>query len=275
MLFKALDISRSGNLRAYRRIDRALHYLRQSALETDAVDKFEDLWVGLESINPLIREKFAVGTSYRPTCKHCGDQLACAKCATQVESPDNASGIDHIVENLLSLPTSDAKLLRAKRIQIAHSTKSFRELFVNLASATEIARRALIAGIHNLLQLPAEMLPVLGREPLSLVGNASITVVATLVDLPLSQLESADHYPQLKLEALELVLPTDPNADPNLPHPPTPDTDPLNVLAVQVVVSPVNFAGEVKNARAYARFASDPEQTNSTFETIALPLKAS
>jgi hypothetical protein len=199
--------------------------------------------------------------------------LVCANCAIAVEAPDNASGIDHIVENLLKLPKSDAKLLRAKRIEIAHSTKTFREILENLANATEIARRALITGIHNLLKLPAGMLSTLSRQSLPVVGNAPLTVVATLVDLPLSRLESADQYPQLKLEALEMVLPTAPKADPNLPHPPTPDTDPLNVLAVQVVVSPVNFSGEVKNARVYARFASDPELQNSTFDMIALPLK--
>lgn len=273
VLFDGLQRIRQTNPRRAYRLDRALRYLRQGTLETDALDKFEDLWVGLEAINPLLRENYQTSTTFKRKCASCGNVLNCASCKAEAHAPDNSSGIDYIVTEVLGLSGDDARLLRRKRIQIVHSTATFLQVSENLGRATEIARTALIAGIHDVLDLPSDALTRLLRQPLAIVGNASLTVVATLVDLPMTILDTRERYPQLKLEALELVLPTDPNADRNLPHPPTPDTDPLDVQAVQVVVSAIDFTGEVRSARAYGDFYADPEAENSKFQTIVLPLR--
>lgn len=273
ILFDGLRRVREANPRAANRVDRALRYLRQSTLENDALDRFEDLWVGLEAINPLLREKYQTSTKFTQKCGNCGNVLACASCDAQVRAADNSSGIDYVVTEILGLSKPDAKLLRGKRIQIVHSTATFLQVSENLARATEIARQTLIAGIHDVLALPSDALPRLLRQPLAIVGNAFLVVVATLVDLPVAVIDAAERYPQLKLEGLELVLPTHPDADRDLPHPPTPDTAPLDVHAVQVVVSVKDFAGEVRSARVFGDFYADPEAENSEFQTIVRPLR--
>lgn len=272
LLSEALDALRASDERSAARVDRALHYLRQSILEGDPIDRFEDLWAGLESINHLIRKKYDSPVRYEVMCPRCKYPLLCSECREQVAAPDNASGIDYIVTTLLKLPGSEARLLRSKRIQIAHSTAQLPDVLENLEHATNVARMTLLAGIYDIIGLPIEP-SFLRRKPLQIVGNAPLTVVAVLHDLPMSALEAGTPYPQLKLEVLELALPTAPGADPALPHPEVPDTSALEVYAVQVVVAPVNFAGTIGDARAFAGFASDPEQQDTPFEIIVLPLR--
>src|SRR5687767_70511 len=63
-----LDALRRQKPTEAQRIDRALHYLRNSCYEQDPIDQFEDTWVALEAINPLIRNKYTRPTTYRQHC---------------------------------------------------------------------------------------------------------------------------------------------------------------------------------------------------------------
>lgn len=107
--FEELDRLRQDNPGSATRIDRALHYLRSSYLEHEPVDRFEDAWGALEVVNPLILKKYLLKTTYQIKCKDCDENLFCRNCDAPIPAPENASGIDYIVKEMLGMSATVAK----------------------------------------------------------------------------------------------------------------------------------------------------------------------
>jgi len=56
------------------RIGRALRWYRKSLLEEDLLDRFNSIWFALESLDPLLREKYSLMSDYRK-CENCGHEM--------------------------------------------------------------------------------------------------------------------------------------------------------------------------------------------------------
>lgn len=214
--YEAFD-SRLKELRQERpedaqRIDRALHYLRSSFSEHDPIDQFEDAWVALEAINPLIRKKYAQGTTYQQHCSKCNGLLRCAQCNSAISAPDNASGIDYIIEKLLGCPQSVSKAVRGQRNDIVHARAKFTRVLGHLVGNIRVAQRAGVAGILDVLEFPQEQRATIQRAMLPIAAPPQAVVTCILYDLPVKTLAAQPVYPQLSLLAVERVIPNTPEA---------------------------------------------------------------
>src|SRR6185369_16473260 len=83
---ESADEARPKNDRLAPRVNRALHYLRRSYLESDPIDRFEDVAAALQSLDPLLRRKFGLPTAYDPKCS-CGQILTCKHCGAVTARP--------------------------------------------------------------------------------------------------------------------------------------------------------------------------------------------
>lgn len=154
-LFAALDrVTQPGQERERVRVERALRHLRRSMLTSDAFDRFSELWIGLEAINPLIKDRYALATTFPRQCKHCGEAYLC-KCGNTFQSNDNSSGITYIVETILGLGTKAAKPIRDKRNDVEHSLETLDQQIHGLSDIIQLARRALVAGLADVLGVAA------------------------------------------------------------------------------------------------------------------------
>lgn len=203
IFFNYLDRLRQNDHRTAKRIDRALHYFRSSCLEVDPVDQFEDVWVALEAINPRIREKYNQSTTYPRKCPKCKKDLLCRHCGKEIRNPDNASGTDYIITRMIGKTSEVAKKLRGKRIDIVHSRATFSSVLKDLPEYTLLAQRAVVIGILDLLDIPAEQRSNLIREMLPITGAPRVIVSATLYDLRVDELKTENKYPQIYLKSCQ------------------------------------------------------------------------
>lgn len=127
------------------RVDRALRYLRRSNLETDPIDRFEDLSNGLQSLEPRLREKYHSSTVFQRDCPSCNQPLICKACGDAIMAPDHFSGVDHVFTEVLRRSRNDARRLRNKRNDIVHSTEEFGSILVDLPELTELAAGGLLS----------------------------------------------------------------------------------------------------------------------------------
>ena len=107
------------------------------------------------------------------------------------------------------------------------------------------------------------------RVPLAIFGNASLTAVVTLVDLPLGCSRGIRTLPAAQAGGFGIGATHRSECRPESASSANAGHRSPDVMAVQVVVSVLNFAGKVTSPRVYASFASDPEQDNAAFDTIA------
>ncbi|MBI2842173.1 MAG: hypothetical protein HYX78_02110 [Armatimonadetes bacterium] len=203
--YSRLDRLRLNDGKSAMRIDRALHYLRNSYLEQDPIDRFEDSWVALEAINPLTRRKYSRPTTYKRKCKNCDRDLFCRACNAQVCEGDNASGIDYIITQLLGQTQDAAKRLRTKRIDIVHARTGFAAVLNCIGELTQLAQRAVIAGTLDFLGFSKGEVSSLLQTMLPIATTPRVIVSATLENLSVEALKTYQKYPQLYLRCCECV----------------------------------------------------------------------
>ena len=191
------------------RIDRALHYMRKSYLETDALDRFEDLLGGLQSIDPKVREKMQGPTTYESTCNRCQKRLQCQECGNPATRQENWWGIDFLVTQVLGRPAEEAHRLRRKRNDIAHALKQVTEQLEGIDELAAIAHDALVAGILLLLNASREQIDSFVRAPLPMVAAAEFLVTIFLQDCSIDEIRQQERYPLLQLRSVELAVPLD------------------------------------------------------------------
>ena len=258
-----LDDLRQRALRDAKRLDRAMHYLRASFSEHDPIDQFEDAWVALESINPLIQRKYSAPTSYQPRCAKCQHLLRCAVCEVEVSAPDSASGIDYLIQHILKEDASIAKAVRGKRNDIVHSRADFATVLKDIVKHVGVAQRAVVAGILDLLELSPEEQSTMLRTMLPIAGKPQVVVSCVLYDLPVHELNGRRKYPQLRLECVECATLCTPEAHARAHRP----------MAAQLTISIQDFAGRWKlHHEVPGTVVVDPAEGESTVQIITRQL---
>lgn len=248
--YNYLDSLRQNDHRTAKRIDRALHYLRSSCLEVDPVDRFEDVWVALEAINPRIREKYNQSTTYPSKCPNCNNDLLCRNCGKVIRNPDNASGTDYIITRMLGKTPDVAKKLRGKRIDIVHARATFSSVLKDLPEYTLLAQRAVVIGVLDLLDIPTEQRSNFIREMLPITGAPRVIVSATLYDLRVDELRTRDKYPQLYLRFCEMEV-----RNRTVSH-----EGEIRPIAVQLNIGIHNYSGEWDLLEVRSWLEIDPEE---------------
>ncbi len=155
---KAL-IARSNGLseRERGRVARGLDWYRQALTETNVFDRFSATWIGLESINPLLRERRGLPTTRLIACKSCG---------ALNEAPDNISGLIDLVTRRFG--EDEATHVRRFRQQFMHSTRPLHELVDDARRATKTAVDALRLGLLELFNSSPDEVELLRATPMRL-----------------------------------------------------------------------------------------------------------
>ncbi len=254
-----LDELRQYHPKSAKRIDRALHYLRSSYIEQEPIDRFEDAWVALENINPLIREKYAQPTTYQRKCPKCKENLSCWRCNVEIKEPDNASGIDYIVTQLLQETLTMAMGVREKRLDIVHARTSFSTIMNDINPKTRLAQRAVMAGVLDILGIPKEQGANFLREMLPLTGAQHVTVSAILYDLPVESLGTRTKYPQLFLQSCEKEVQNRQEVH----------AGEICPIAAQLNIGIQNFSGTWDLLEVSLLLETDPDNKDSAIQIIA------
>lgn len=251
-VFSAIDRLRQQSPRDALRIDRAFHYLRNSYLEDDPIDRFEDAWTALEALNRLIQWKHDQPTTYQRKCK-CGQDLICSNCQRQFLVPDNASGIDYVITDLLQESEEKAKNLRQRRNAIVHAYSPLAEILDGIVEFTRLAQQAVVAGVLDILGLSEEQVPGAQREVLAVAESSRLLVVADLYDLSIEDLEGQREYPQLFLQGIEVEITATPQASAGEARP----------MGAQVYVGIKHYNGEWDIKEVCWWLVLDPEQSET------------
>jgi hypothetical protein len=231
LIEKVRHSDQNGNLLP--RLDRALRYLRCSNLETDPIDKFEDLSNALQSLEPRLREKYHSPTKFQRECASCGQPLICKSCGEEIMGQDNFSGVDHLVTTLLGRSRKDARRLRDKRNDIVHSIEEFGSMLRDLSELTELAAQVVVMRILELLGADPNLRATLDRRALGIVSTHELVVVVVLHGATREKIEQQQNYPAVRLHGAETVRP---NRELN-------DTDPNDLQAIAFHVDVENYAG--------------------------------
>ena len=189
--------------RGKRRLVRALHLLRRSHLERDPIDRFEDLWTALEAINPLVRQKYSIHRDYSVDCSNCRSPLACQNCGQAVTTVDNLSGMRHVICDMLD-EEDQWPALRRMRVAIVHSLDDPKEIAEDIPPKIEVLRKALIAGILDLLDVPPGETPRFDHPPLPLSTQPQFVIRGEFLDLAAEAVANdIDNLPHFRLSQSE------------------------------------------------------------------------
>ena len=234
------------------RLARALRYLRRSNLETDPIDRFEDLCNGLQSLEPRLREKYHSSTKFQRSCTSCDHLLICNACGEAIMAQDSFSGVDHLVTVVLNRPKADARRLRDKRNDIVHSIEEWASIVVDLQELTELAARTLVTGIAELLGADPSLYANLSRSALGIFSTPELIAVVALHGVSLEIIEKQKKYPAVRFEGCEVVRP---NRD-------LKDTDPNDLNFISFRVDVENYDGDWDPIQASISIPRDPEDTS-------------
>lgn len=230
------------------RLRRAMTLLRLSYTELDTIDQFEDVWDGLETINPLIRKKYSLPETY-PGSK-------CSNCGNQVQVPGSSSGIRHATTKLLGLPPEDWNSLREVRNDIAHGIKSFADILPRLEMILPIARHALLNAILDLMEIPQDQRSQFLRTPFQAVSGINTLAIATLHNLPIEDLDKMTIFPRFKIHVEEIAK-----------------EGQIGIAGTKSVTFRIdlqveNFSGTFSNANIEVAVEKDPEDQAATLTRI-------
>ncbi|MBL0939421.1 MAG: hypothetical protein IBJ03_11025 [Gemmatimonadaceae bacterium] len=177
------------------RIARAIAHARQAALTDDLVQQFSQLWLGLESINGRLIEKYSLPTKF--VARHC------AICNAPMEVFGSSAGITFAVVTLAGSDKKTANHARNIRRSLQHGSGHFYEERVHLPDIVPILHRALIRAIADVLEVRGDAATSLDRIMYILPeGKGEVTVAVTLHGLSVDQLKASIVPPEIKVDVV-------------------------------------------------------------------------
>jgi hypothetical protein len=141
------------------RVGRALRLFRRSVAEADPIDGFEDIWGALESINPLLQEKYKLPT------KFIGGK--CKKCDTPIEVVGSSAGIKYALLTLAGHEREVWQQVRDLRRDIAHGVATHQSIVGRVSDLLPALRRSLAAAVLDIVQVASPDLDAFARTPLN------------------------------------------------------------------------------------------------------------
>jgi uncharacterized OB-fold protein len=122
------------------RISRAFHWYRRAIHTTEPLDRYTSLWVGIETLNPLLKKHYHLPD----------DKQKCQKCGH--ETVPTLNGVQTLFEEL-SPETSVWPKANRLRVGIVHGFDSFAELIPDANDLIPFLEDALVKGLDRVLGL--------------------------------------------------------------------------------------------------------------------------
>jgi hypothetical protein len=124
-------------------IARASRWYRLGTMTPDVFDRFNCFWIGLEALNPVLQERFAIKD----------DEISCPKCRYRWSPTPTISGIRTFVQNKIDSGKSLYSRFRDLRINVMHAKKSLYELDKEALELTPKIAEVLFRAICFLLKI--------------------------------------------------------------------------------------------------------------------------
>lgn len=189
---KDTDPSKDG----IRRIWRGLYHLRRSILETDLLDRFQDLWNGLETINPLIGGRYGLDPWY--------EVRKCRRCGEPQRAFGASVGIRHVVVEMLGRSKEEWNDVHQCRQTIVHGKLMMEEILPTLGPMCDMLRDALMLAVLDLLDVPESERDVFLGTQLPIFEAPQLIISAVIDNCPLSAIAQKSTLPHLKVEEVQI-----------------------------------------------------------------------
>jgi hypothetical protein len=181
-------------------IGRALGWYRKAAIEINLLDRFVNIWSGLEAINQPIKDKHNLPRE-KPL-RVCPNP----KCRTPVAMTATDAGIEFAVTNLAAVSHAVFKDALRARGGLMHGHMPLAELLAIVSRVLPDLQSALVRGIMHLVGIDPSKASGALREPLATVNEGELVIHALLRDT-LSPAEQPQFgVPQFEL--LNTISPT-------------------------------------------------------------------
>jgi hypothetical protein len=176
-------------------VNRALWHLRKSAHIDDLLQRFIELWVGLEALNKSIQTRFALPreTSTRN----------CPKCGADVVSISVSSGVKYSLKTWARCTDAQWRAVSKVRQMLLHGFGDLPRHYDQIAQHADWLRDGLTGGIVALCGLPAEETSTLfHRQPMRRVDGPDLVIMGQWDNLRSTQILEAPRVPRLVLAGL-------------------------------------------------------------------------
>lgn len=147
------------------RISRAVHWYRIGLLSTDVLDRYTALWTGLETLNPILRNRYGLEVEWS-TCTNCGHK------STPIQN-----GVKRLVDEV-SKEERIWKRLRRIRASILHGFRRFSEITPDAQELVPFLELALAKALDLILNQDDRELknPVQLDHPHPIYSTVDVTV---------------------------------------------------------------------------------------------------
>ena len=173
------------------RVGRAIAWYQRGMNQGNIVDRLLMFWMGLENLDPLLRQKVGEEPEIRQ----------CARCGLDYEVPV-AKGVKALFRDYSPNGLSDFKVVRNLRVDVVHGRALLSEVLegIQRAGATEICRKALRTAILLMLDM-AEWIAE-DPAPILNLGKPRIECRILYAATPTSVVE----FPRLQWTAQPYIL---------------------------------------------------------------------
>lgn len=171
---------------------RAMWHLRKAAMTDDLVEEFNEIWLGLESVNHLLVRKHDLQTRF--VARHCDN------CGAPMEVTGSSAGIMFAMKDLAGATPEEAKIAHRLRKVLHHGLGRIYEDRQSLPDVVPLMRNALVMAFADITELPQHERSRLRRKAYVLSGSrGAVTVSTTLYDLPVQRLMESVTPPEIRL----------------------------------------------------------------------------
>ncbi len=169
------------------RIVRSLRWMKRALTEQDPLDRFAGLWIGLDALNPKLRDHWDIKVEWW-ICPHCGKKTG---------RKNTASGVAHLLQTIPEGSEAIAKEVAQLRHDTLHALKDVGETRDRVIKILPAVEAAIPRGICELLGLQ-DVADSLARPPLPPLRPYSAAVEVEVQSADGGMLASETSLPHLE-----------------------------------------------------------------------------
>ena len=188
------------NHKNMKRLGRAMRWYRKATLESDKLERFSNLWFGLESLNKPFIDKYNV-QPLTATCPECSFERTIS----------TAVGIRYFMTEYIDNGEALYKKCIDIRNGLIHGYKELDSLENDVESLTLVIEEALAKGLLLLLEVPVEEHDKWIRASISYTALPYIKAVAILHEPVVEKLETSGSRPHFAADHVIVTAKQEPD----------------------------------------------------------------
>jgi hypothetical protein len=173
------------------RVERAIRWYRKGLAETDDISKHTFLWVGLEIINPLIKDKYLEKISSDPQKSYYREN--------KPSELISLVGIKFLLIERCNYSYNDWKSIKDTRDLIIHGSEPLSSIKQKVKQQIPLLEKALLKGIYEAIGLPEQNIQELSYVPYPPLSRTEQRLYIMLINVDKKELLEKE-LPELVIE---------------------------------------------------------------------------